>query len=726
MKLFFFIFFLLLLQTINCFSRDQGNTGIYLDSLPTEGIILNKGWKFHSGDDPVFADPEYDDSGWEPIDPTSNVLDLPPATRSGICWIRLGVSTHGDLIKETFALSIFQNVASEIYINGRLLYRFGTISENPDEIIAVNPGINFLNWGKPFAVPIENSIEEKLVVAIRFAVQPKNNHDLGGNSSPLIRIRLNTVNAAFEQVRKNERYIPINNTFRVGVFFILAILHLAFFIYNPNQKAYLFFFLYAIFVIPADILQFNLPSEIGRSYSSILLYFSLWQISGLFLMTALYILLNQRRGWIYWTLVLASIVGLFLFSWVYSAFVVSNLVNLELVRTALKALKLNIKGAWVLAAGAVSFLIFQGAFVVGVYFNLGYWSIPIGDFHILADFLYVIAALSIPVTTTIYIGLDFAFTNHALREKMSQIEELSKLTIEQEQEKREILASINENLEKQVSDRTHDLQASLENLKSTQAQLIQSEKMASLGELTAGIAHEIQNPLNFVNNFSEVSAELVEEMKEELAVGNGQLAVEIAEDIKQNLEKINHHGKRADAIVKGMLEHSRINTGEKVPTDINALADEYLRLSFHGMRAKDKSFNADFKTNFDPNLPKVHVVPQDIGRVLLNIINNAFQACAQKDLPGFENLAGLTPKVTVSTKNLGDKIEISISDNGPGIPTSIKDKIFQPFFTTKPTGQGTGLGLSLSYDIVKAHNGELKVKSKEVEGTEFLIILPYI
>ena len=717
MKLFVSFFFLVLLQTTNCFSRDQGNTGIFFDSLPPEGTILNKGWKFHRGDDPVFAEPKYDDSYWEPIDPTSNVLDLHTATRSDICWIRLRISSNGDFIKEPLALSIYQNVASEIYINGRLLYRFGTISENPDEIIAVNPGVNISNWGKPFAVPIENSTDENLVVAIRFAVQPKINYEIGGGIHPLISIRLNAVNAAFEQVRKNERHIPINNTFRVGVFFILAILHLAFFIYNPNQKAYLFFFLYAIFLIPADILQFNFPSEIGGLYSSISLYYTLWNISGLFLMTALYILLAQRRGWIYWVLVLAAIIGLFIWTWVYSI-VIANLVSLELVRTALKALKLNIKGAWILAAGAVSYLIFQGAFIIGFYFNLGYWSIPIGEIHILADFLYVVAALSIPVTSTIYIGLDFAFTNHALQEKLGEIEELSKLTIEQEQEKREILASINENLEKQVSDRTHDLQISLENLQSTQAQLIHAEKMASLGQLTAGIAHEIQNPLNFVNNFSEVSVELIEEMKEELALGHGQEAEDIAEYIKQNLEKIKQHGKRADSIVKGMLEHSRVSTGEKVPTDINSLADEYLRLSYHGMRAKDKTFNAGFVTDFDPNLPKINVVPQDFGRVFLNVFNNAFQAVGQ------ENAFPLQPMVTVSTKNLGVKIVISISDNGPGIPDDIKDKIFQPFFTTKPTGQGTGLGLSLSYDIVKAHGGEIRVESDEGKGSRFIISIP--
>ncbi len=262
------------------------------------------------------------------------------------------------------------------------------------------------------------------------------------------------------------------------------------------------------------------------------------------------------------------------------------------------------------------------------------------------------------------------------------------------------------------------LENTLNSLKDTQTQLIQAEKMASLGELTAGIAHEIQNPLNFVNNFSEVSTELIDEMKAELKKGDIEEGISIADDLKQNIEKINHHGKRASSIVKGMLEHSRTNSDQKEPTDINVLADEYLRLSYHGLRAKDKSFNADYKTDFDPNLPKVNVVSQDIGRVILNLINNAFQAV------GTGHAAPQQPMVTVSTRNLGDKIEISVKDNGPGIPDSIKSKIFQPFFTTKPTGQGTGLGLSLAYDIVKAHGGDLKVESKEMEGSEFIIQLP--
>jgi signal transduction histidine kinase len=263
--------------------------------------------------------------------------------------------------------------------------------------------------------------------------------------------------------------------------------------------------------------------------------------------------------------------------------------------------------------------------------------------------------------------------------------------------------------------------AALQELKSTQAQLIQSEKMASLGELTAGIAHEIQNPLNFVNNFSEVSGELIVEMNVELNKRDIEEAKAISADIKQNLEKINHHGKRADAIVKGMLQHSQSSIGVKEPTDINALTDEYLRLAYHGLRAKDKSFNAMLKTEFDENIGNINIIPQDIGRVILNLINNAFYIVNEKSKQG---IADYEPAVSVSTKKEGNKILVTVKDNGNGIPEKILNKIFQPFFTTKPAGQGTGLGLSLSYDIVKAHGGEITVNSRDGAGAEFKIKLP--
>jgi two-component system, NtrC family, sensor kinase len=302
----------------------------------------------------------------------------------------------------------------------------------------------------------------------------------------------------------------------------------------------------------------------------------------------------------------------------------------------------------------------------------------------------------------------------------------------EEESNNKVISAMKAQLEIQVAERTaeltkqkEELQLTVDELKSTQAQLIQSEKMASLGELTAGIAHEIQNPLNFVNNFSEVSNEMIDEMKEELATGNLELATEIANDIKQNLEKINHHGKRADAIVKGMLQHSRQSKGIKESTDINALCDEYLRLAYHGLRAKDKSFNTDFKTDFDGSISKINIVPQDIGRVLLNLYNNAFYAVNEKLTAHRSPLTdGYKPLVSIQTKKINDKVEIIVTDNGNGIPQNIVDKIFQPFFTTKPTGSGTGLGLSLSYDIIKAHGGEIKVESKDGEGSEFMIQLP--
>ena len=271
------------------------------------------------------------------------------------------------------------------------------------------------------------------------------------------------------------------------------------------------------------------------------------------------------------------------------------------------------------------------------------------------------------------------------------------------------------------------LNQSMLHLKETQKQLIQSEKMASLGELTAGIAHEIQNPLNFVNNFSDVNQELLAEMKEEIEKGNAEEAKAIANDVIENEGKINHHGKRADAIVKGMLQHSRKSTGQKEPTDINALADEYLRLSYHGLRAKDKSFNATMKTDFDEGIGKINVISQDMGRVILNLFNNAFYAVGEKQKAnGLMKGEKYEPTVSVSTEKIDGHISIHVKDNGNGIPQKALDKIFQPFFTTKPTGEGTGLGLSLSYDIIKAHGGELKVESKENEGTEFVIQLPVV
>ena len=330
------------------------------------------------------------------------------------------------------------------------------------------------------------------------------------------------------------------------------------------------------------------------------------------------------------------------------------------------------------------------------------------------------------------------FTIYAQRQAKRE-----KILRDKADQERQISEEKRQSLEYQVAERTaeltrqkEELEQTVLELKTTQNQLVHAEKMASLGELTAGIAHEIQNPLNFVNNFSEVSVELCQELQEELnnspltpdggivlTSENKELITELIGDLSQNQQKITHHGQRAASIVRGMLQHSRTSTGQKELTDINALADEYLRLSYHGLRAKDKTFNADFKTDLEPNLPKIAIIPQDFGRVILNIINNAFQSPLPPN--------GGTKKVIVSTKLLappsgaGRAVVVSITDNGSGIPENIKAKIFQPFFTTKPTGQGTGLGLSLAYDIVtKGHGGTLEVVSEEGKGSEFIIKLP--
>ncbi len=343
--------------------------------------------------------------------------------------------------------------------------------------------------------------------------------------------------------------------------------------------------------------------------------------------------------------------------------------------------------------------------------------------------------LQINIETRVIIGISamvILFTSFIIAFVISQRKKLQyhKNVNALHEEQQQILTKQNEVLEEKVQERTSELlqqketlQQLLNELKAAQSQLVQREKMASLGELTAGIAHEIQNPLNFVNNFSEVNMDLIDELKDAISTNGNEDAIAIADNIKENEKKIVFHGQRADSIVKGMLQHSRSSTGQKELTDINALADEFLRLSYHGLRAKDKVFNAVIKTDYDKTLGKISIVPQDIGRVFLNLFNNAFYAVTEKKKNILEK--NYEPTVWVSTKKIGDNVEISVKDNGNGVPQKIRDKIFHPFFTTKPPGQGTGLGLSLSYDIVtKGHSGTLSVVTEEGSFAEFIVELP--
>ncbi len=676
-----------------------------IDSLSKEGILLDKGWKWHAGDNPEWAKPEFDDANWADINPTKDIFDLPQIPKNGkIVWLRLTLSLDS-AISYPLVLMIQQSGASEIYLNGNLIHHYGILSSNPKQIKAFDPLSN------PLPLPINNN-QLSQALSIRYALQPNIAYtNLFEKKNSGFKAQLISTENGIEfqtNTMKNQR----DDIQNIGIFGVLSIIFLSIFLFFPKRLANLYFGIYCMLQLILYYTFYKSSSlnavEFYNFSSNLAL--NLQVTSYLLMLLAVYTILEQKKGIVYWFFV---VLGLFtiLFTffspkigWIFFV-IISSFLNVDITFVSFIAIKNKKRGAWIIALGAVIFIICWSIFLLQFY----------QIFNIPGNKFFLIAVLSIPVAFAVFLSYDFGQVNKELQQKFMENEKLS-------EEKQQILFAQNETLEKQVTERTAELNQSLNVLKATQAQLIQSEKLASLGELTAGIAHEIQNPLNFVNNFAEVSAELLDDMKADLQNGRTTEAAEIADDLQVNLQKINHHGQRASAIVKGMLEHSRTSTGTKVATDLNALADEYLRLAYHGLRAKDSNFNATMETHFDPDLPKIEVIPQDIGRVLVNLINNAFYVVNEK---AKQEIGGYSPIVTVSTRKLADVIEISVKDNGNGIPEMIKDKIFQPFFTTKPTGQGTGLGLSLAYDIVtKGHGGTLEVDSQEKIGTSFTISLP--
>ena len=511
------------------------------------------------------------------------------------------------------------------------------------------------------------------------------------------------------------RDIPVDMHLQIGFFFIYILLGLLFFmifIFSPRQRMNLFFSLFniclALMILSSQFIE-NSNLDIATNIVSRLIGVNIL----LFILHAL----DRMKPIYYWFIAIMLLVDLpisIVLSDKKSIFLEIPHISFTVICffQMIAAFRNKRAGDWLIGMVALA-VVAINLFSILFFFT----GIQVVSYAAMGIIPFIIT-----VSVVIYLALRYGRTNTFLEQQLQRVQVLSEENIKSEKEKQQMLAGQNEMLEKQVTERTTELVKSLDDLKSTQTQLIQSEKMASLGELTAGIAHEIQNPLNFVNNFSEVNKELLAELKDEIKKGNLDEVNAIADDVISNEEKINHHGKRADAIVKGMLQHSRsTNNATKEPTDINALADEYLRLAYHGLRAKDKTFNATMKTDFDESIGNINIIPQDIGRVVLNLITNAFYVVNEKSK---QNIAGYEPIVEVSTKKEGNKVLVSVKDNGNGIPLKVLDKIFQPFFTTKPTGQGTGLGLSLSYDIVKAHGGDIKVNTKKNEGTEFTIFLP--
>ncbi len=689
-----------------------------IDSLPKQGILLDKGWKWHAGDNPEWAKADFDDLAWTPIDATQDIGDLSQIFDSKIKWLRLDFEVKSKFTEQV-GLSINQVGASEIYLNGRLVKQIGYFDVDLNKVIANDPR------AIPFYLPVDSA--GKYNLAIRYVLQPNilytklfNNRNLFFKASfvPLVP----TLNSELN----SQSYRVGLEIFKLGIFLILFILHAAFYFNQKNDKAHLlltliFLSLAALYFLgTVTRYDFNVSDFFWHCNLLVFLYLLAFCLQ----LAVLYYFAKVKIDFSYRSLIVFAFITEFLaiFSFNYGnlGFLLFQVAFLFfLLRITIIGLKKKIKGFRFLSVGVILNILALIFTFAGLNF-LQVFKISI----YLVDLIYNVGFIAFPIGLSIYMGLKSSDTNKELTEKLTENEILKEHAVNQEKEKQQILSTQNETLEKQVKERTAELVAS-------QNQLIQSEKLASLGELTAGIAHEIQNPLNFVNNFSELSVELIQEIKSPLTPDGGildgqKVDMELIDDVVQNLTKINEHGKRASSIVTGMLEHSRASTGVKELTDINKLADEYLRLSYHGLRAKDKNFNADFEFIADPDLPKINVIPQDIGRVLLNIINNAFQAVQQKAQSSKGTEAKSNPKVEIRTQLSDNKVEIKIKDNGSGMSEATKAKIFQPFFTTKPTGQGTGLGLSLAYDIItKGHGGTLEVVSTEGVGSEFIISLPF-
>jgi signal transduction histidine kinase len=673
------------------------------------------GWLFKEGHDTAWGKKDIDTKGWKRLNPTE--LSAKYADKNGKldCWFRIKIKLDTAFVNKPLNIRISTWAAIDIYLDGILASSYGNTGENGSPFRESTPRGNLF-------VPVNLMPGNEYTIAMHFvdhvaALPP---HRLQSEDMPL-QLAISLIDSSFnsfllKMIVQKSNY----ETLWLSVTMILSLLFWLLSILNLNEKNLRLIALSTTFLAMEVLCQSgSIAIGISYFYSTLFSYAASLFLSLIFITIPLIIARIFKREISFLLksfliiVFLAIICGAFLPLNTFSILSAGlNFIIISICIYYIFSSWKNLKGPqWAIVAGVLSSLLFFFLFLFIQVMNTG--SIKLNPYLYITGFV-----LAFPLSLLVYVAMRF-------KEIIKEVQQNAKQVVQLSEEKKEQAINQQKMLQEEVNRQTLEIRTTLENLKATQHQLIQSEKMASLGELTAGIAHEIQNPLNFVNNFSEVSNELIDEMNTELNKGDINEAKAIAADVKQNLEKINHHGKRAEAIVKGMLQHSRSSTGVKEPTDINALADEYLRLAYHGLRAKDKSFNATMKTDFDESLEKINVIPQDMGRVILNLITNAFYVVDEKKtLRQAQGDKSYEPTVTVSTKKINGKVEVKIKDNGNGIPQKVLDKIFQPFFTTKPTGQGTGLGLSMSYDIVtKGHGGELKVETTEGTGTEFIIRL---
>lgn len=703
-----------------CALSQQANEAFFsLKALPDNGVVLDKNWMFYPGDDSRYATSNYEGENGSSLNPAELRGQFPEVKKHGIGWFRLKMRVDTALQGKTVGMILSLFGAAEIYLNGEQVYRFGLVSADykSERTQAI--------YSRTLSLTLGHAEEQ--ILAVRFSHHPKNFTVKSGIIPNSLRISFQPLNLAIENyallVKRVYRFLAISLTIELTA----ALLTLFFYTSFRSRKEYLYFGLYFALNFLAMLVQSATAGISESDYISVnqltvilLVVYLLLIIGSLFHLNAVYALLHIQRTRYYRFLFCYAIISLMLMPFLSGLgeilpFLFFPLCCLEILPHYFRAARRRFQGAWILFFSILACLLFL---------------LMLANANLESNAVLTALALLAPALgVIIFLAGDFARTSSALQQQIVEVEALSDKNLSYEREKQDILSAQKEELEKEVENRTVALRRSLVDLKAAQAKLVQAEKMASLGELTAGVAHEIQNPLNFINNFSELSVELSNELKEDLATAalpseQKQLLQSTAEELVKNQEKILHHGRRADAIVKNMLQHSRKSEGSKESTNINALVEQYLQLSYHGLRARDKEFNTALRKNYDDSLADISIVPQDIGRVLLNLFNNAFYAVNERKKK--EN-GTFEPAVSVCTSKKDNDILIKIDDNGTGIPQSILDKIFQPFFTTKPSGEGTGLGLSLSYDIVtKGHGGQLTVTSTEGKGSTFLIQLPLV
>ncbi len=739
---------LFVILAVSVSAQDEASGPSYISISPEvfeNGEVLRiaqlSPWFYKAGDDTLWANPdfimnEFIHHEWRETDYLNRIDVLPVFEPNGFIaegnvWFFKEFRIDSAVIDKSFAITGKINGALEIYLNGVKVGAAGKIGTSiMDEV----PKGHFM----PISFNWDESGQQLL--AIRYSYHTLREQGLGYDVLGLdFHIGFeDDIHQHFED-RAGERGLNlIAQGVSAGASVVLGLLLLFLFILYPKQKQ--------------NLIAALLFLSISMGSIGLVLSFTIWELpqdlplifffNGLSLSISSFInvwfahtLTKKKSRKIFWTFAVFSTI--FASLTFLNAFLVNDFAlmywTISMIYVVIHFTKARIKDGMkdldIILIGLAIYLI---AFIVMVTMLLT------GHIERASLVWLSVISLLVPVSYSFYLARDVARTNELLSRKLDENQRLADEKLKQEQENKRLIETRKEELEEEVKVRTSELaeaydnlKKSHEDLKNAQQQLIQQEKMASLGQLTAGIAHEIKNPLNFVNNFSDVSRELIGELREELSRLkeedkidlDGSFLEEVLDDIEANVSTINKHGKRADSIVHGMLLHSRGRSGEKMPTDINKLLDEYTDLSYHGLRAKDPDFNAIINKDFDPAISRIEVVPQDISRAFLNIINNGFQAAADH----FKK-EGIKENVLlfVKTELCDGQVIIRIRDNGPGIPEKIKNKIFEPFFTTKDAGEGTGLGLSMTYDIIKSHGGTLDFTSEHGSGTEFVITLPAV